>query len=343
MLGRRRRSLSVTPAAGQGTENGPGETWSGIQALGWIATRCRDFVGGLRVAFAEDAEGALATFRLGHSLPDPQNGDWPRYYDGTVAIFNIDEFHASGMSFSSAAVTGLWPEYAETRAWKLARSMPLKRPKRAAASWRKRLPAREALGLADVINAVTPNSNSPSTNPRRERAAQLSFCVALLEAVAERHVKLFGVPCERPRNDRPDQLRRPNEERIAIEPEVAATLAPVLNGRSDWLGRSEYADNFALDGNAPHSVCFCDVLVERESLVRWLSNPSGKRLTAVQVEEILKRLPLSMAIDNAVTMVQEKDPGWPRDAIRKFARKVGIQGKRGRPPKKSAEEIAREN
>jgi hypothetical protein len=180
------------------------------------------------------------------------------------------------MSFSSAAVIRVWPEYAETRAWKLARSMPWQRPKRTAASWRKRLPAREAPGLADVINAVTPNSYSLSTNPREDRAAQLSFCVTLLEAVAERHVKLLGVPCERPHKDRPDELRRPNDERIAIEPEVAATLSPVLNGPSDWLGKSEYADYFALDGNALHSVCFCNVLVERESLLRWLSKATPR-------------------------------------------------------------------
>jgi hypothetical protein len=135
------------------------------------------------------------------------------------------------------------------------------------------------------------------------------------------------------------------ETRIEIEPPDIATLLPVLDGKSDWLGPSEYALSFEQNGHAPDSVRFCRVVVDRKSLLNWLSEPVTPVLSGSEVaEKILaaQRETPGLGIDKISPEIQKLDPYWNRDAIRKVAEQFKIVGRRGRP-KKSAKIIPPEN
>jgi hypothetical protein len=113
-------------------------------------------------------------------------------------------------------------------------------------------------------------------------------------------------------------------------------------GGRDWLGPRRYADEYAEIGHAPHSVSFCGVMVERTSLLKWLTTASIKApgLREADVTELIlseKGKNPSVSIDKIVKLVQAKDPLFPRERIRQIAHKMRVEGKRGRPRKNSAE------
>jgi len=105
-------------------------------------------------------------------------------------------------------------------------------------------------------------------------AAQLRAGIAIVNAAIEGKVELVGTPCERLRTQ--PHLLRQTGHRIVIEAETLHDLKPVPFGGRDWLGPRRYADEYAEIGHAPHSVSFCDVRVERASLLKWLTTVSTK-------------------------------------------------------------------
>jgi hypothetical protein len=119
-------------------------------------------------------------------------------------------------------------------------------------------------------------------------------------------------------------------------------LIPVPFGRRDWLGSRLYADEYAEIGHAPQSVSFCEVMVDRQSLLGWLTTVSTKapQLREADVTKLVlgEKMNPSVSIAKIVTLVQAKDPLFPREQIREIARKSGVEGKRGRPRKNSAEQ-----
>jgi hypothetical protein len=122
------------------------------------------------------------------------------------------------------------------------------------------------LQLSDVIDGF---SSKPTATPSiDERAKRLAVCVAILEGAEKALLRLSGRRCQRSHEN---ILRLDRSiSRTFIEPEEAPLLAPVLDGESDWPGGRDYVGNFALDGHALKSVAFCEIPVERESLLDGL-------------------------------------------------------------------------
>jgi hypothetical protein len=81
------------------------------------------------------------------------------------------------------------------------------------------------------------------------------------------------------------------------------------------------------EAGAPHSVSFCGVMVERTSLLKWLTSASIKApgLREADVTELVlseKGKNLSVSIDKIVKLIQSKDPLFPRERIREIAHKA---------------------
>jgi hypothetical protein len=164
--------------------------------------------------------------------------------------------------------------------------------------------------------------------------------IAIINAAIESRIKLVGTPCERWQIT--PHLLRQTRHRIAIGSETLHDLIPVPFGGRDWLGPRRYADEYAEIGHAPHSVSFCGVMVERTSLLKWLTTASIKApgLREADVTELVlseKGKNPSVSIDKIVKLVQAKDPLFFRERIRQIAREMGVEGRRGRPRKNSAE------
>ena len=90
----------------------------------------------------------------------------------------------------------------------------------------------------------------------------------------------------------------------------------------------------------PQSVRFYEVRIERTSLLRWSSTLSTKAAGLSEAEGrnlILgeKAKDPSIGIGTIEQMVKAKDPLFPRELVRGFAREIGIAGKRGRRRKNS--------
>jgi hypothetical protein len=173
-----------------------------------------------------------------------------------------------------------------------------------------------------------------------EHAAQLRAGIALINAAIDGKIKLIGTPCER--LVRPPHRLRRTGHRTVIGSATLPDLIPVPFGGRDWLGPRLYADEYAEIGHAPQSVSFCEVIVDQQSLLGWLTTVSTKapQLREADVTKLIlaeKEKNGSVSIAKIVTLVQAKDPLFPREQIREIARKSGVEGKRGRPPKNSAE------
>jgi hypothetical protein len=185
-------------------------------------------------------------------------------------------------------------------------------------------PAKMAIGLSDID----------------EHAAQLHAGMAIINAAIESRIKLVGTPCKRLQTH--PHLLRQTGHRIVIESETLHDLKPVPFGGRDWLGPRRYADEYAEIGHAPHSVSFCDIRVERASLLNWLTTVSTKApgLREADVTKLVlgekEKNPFA-SIDQIVKTVRSKDPLFPRERIREIAREMRVEGRRGRPRKNSAE------
>jgi hypothetical protein len=162
-----------------------------------------------------------------------------------------------------------------------------------------------------------------------EHAAQLRAGIAIINAAIEGTIKLVGTPCERLQTH--PHLVRQTGHRIAIGSETLHDLIPVPFGGRDWLGPRRYADEHAEIGHAPHSVSICGVMVERTSLLKWLTTASIKApgLREADVTELVlseKDMNRSVSIDEIVKLVQSKDPRFPRKQIRQIAQKMRVVG-----------------
>ena len=61
-----------------------------------------------------------------------------------------------------------------------------------------------------------------------------------------------------------------------IEPKFLADMTLVIDGARDWLGPTQFADEYPEIGQGTNSVSFVGVTVHRESFGRWLSEIAGK-------------------------------------------------------------------
>jgi hypothetical protein len=208
--------------------------------------------------------------------------------------------------------------------------------------WIRSLPAGDYLPFADVVDLVAfgPAKMAIGLSDIDEHAAQLRAGIAIINAAIESRIKLVGMPCERLQTH--PHLLRQTGHRIAIGSETLHDLIPVPFGGRDWLGPRRYADEYAESGHAPQSVSFCGVMVERTSLLKWLTTTSIKApgLREADVTELIlseKGKNPSVSIDKIVKLVQSKGPLFPRERIREIAHKMRVEGRRGRPRKNSAE------
>jgi hypothetical protein len=270
--------------------------------------------------------------------------DWkfPRAKDGTICMFNVNEFALMDISFRAADVLRTWPDWPATLAWNAAKTRPWQAPRGISKVWIRSLPADDYLPIADVIDLVAfgPAKMAIGLSDIDEHAAQLRAGIAIINAAIESRIKLVGTPCERLQTH--PHLLRQTGHRIAIGSETLHDLIPVPFGGRDWLGPRRYADEYAECGHAPHSVSFCGVMVERTSLLKWLTTASIKApgLREADVTELIlseKGKNPFVSIDKIVKLVQAKDPLFFRERIRQIAREMGVEGRRGRPRKNSAE------
>ena len=339
------------------------DQWSPVQVLIWIATRSRQFMDALRglpLSFAEDRlwrlqsenhsphpmnlSNALLGFREEVERGRIDGRDWkfPRAKDGTICMFNVNEFALMDISFRAADVLRTWPDWPATLAWNAAKTRPWQAPRGISKVRIRSLPAGDYLPIADVVDLVAfgPAKVAIGLSDIDEHAAQLRAGIAIINAAIEGKIKLAGTPCERLQTH--PHLLRQTGHRIAIGSETLHDLIPVPFGGRDWLGPRRYADEYAEIGHAPYSVSFCGVMVERTPLLKWLTTASIKApgLREADVTELVrgkKGKNLSVSIDKIVKLVQAKDPLFPRERIREIAREMGVEGRRGRPRKNSAE------
>jgi hypothetical protein len=337
------------------------DQWSPVQVLIWIATRSRRFMDALRglpLSFAEDRlwrlqsenhsphpmnlSNALLAFREEVERGRIDGLDWkfPRAKDGTICMFNVNEFALMDISFRAADVLRTWSDWPATLAWNAAKTRPWQAPRGISKVWIRSLPAGDYLPFADVVDLVAfgPAKVAICRSDIDEHAAQLRAGIAIINAAIESRIKLAGTPCERLQTH-PHLLR---QHRIAIESETLHDLIPVPFGGRDWLGPRRYADEYAESGHAPQSVSFCGVMVERTSLLKWLTTTSIKApgLREADVTELIlseKGKNPFVSIDKIVKLVQAKGPLFPREQIRQIAHKMRVEGRRGRPRKNSAE------
>jgi len=337
------------------------DRWSPVEVLVWIATRSRRFTDALRGLPLSCVEDRLWRLQSENHSPHPMTlstallafrkevqcgriggleWEFPRAKDSTICMFNMYEFALMDISFRAADVLRTWPDWPATLAWNAAKTRPwqaliLK-------VWIRSLPAGDYLPFADVVDLVAFGRAKMAIglSDIDEHAAQLRAGIAIVNAAIEGKIKLVGTPCERWQIQA--HLLRQTGHRIAIESETLHDLIPVPFGGRDWLGPRRYADEFAEIGHAPHSVSFCGVMVERTSLLKWLTTASIKApgLREADVTELVlseKGKNPSVSIDKIVKLVQSKDPLFPRERIREIAREMGVEGRRGRPRKNSAE------
>ena len=339
------------------------DQWSPVQVLIWIATRSRRFMDaliGLPLFFAEDSlwrlqrenhsphlinlSNALLAFReeVERGRIDGLEWKFPRAKDGTICMFNVNEFALMNISFRVADVLRTWPDWPATLAWNAAKTRPWQAPRGISKVWMRSLPAGDYLAIADVVDLVAfgPAKVAIDLTDTDEHAAQLRAGIAIINAAIEGRIKLVGTPCERLQTH--PHLVRQTGHRTAIGSETLHDLIPVPFGGRDWLGPRRYADEHAEIGHAPQSVSICGVMVERASLLKWLTTASIKApgLTEADVTELVlseKDMNRSVSIDEIVKLVQSKDPLFPRERIREIAREMGVEGRRGRPRKNSTE------
>jgi hypothetical protein len=333
-----------------------GQVWKPLQLLVWIASRDKSLADRFNgIHFVEDAEGAVMLSR-GENSPNqmsmaeafsevlrrynsltPLKGEWVG-----VRYCNIYDFNVLQLLVSPDEAMRLWPSHWEVRALRLALDRPWRKPTRSAATWARQLPNRGLIPLVQVLDVVASRESRGSIELVDEQAVLFSVCICILEAAAKSRIRLFGTPCRRSIKT-PHRLEQA-ESRIEIEAPVAATLSPVLDGDSDWLGPSEYARTFELNGHAPGSVSFSRVVVDRKSLLSWLSEHPKRTLSEREVEEKIRaaqRERTDLSIGEIVRKIRTEDPYWPRDQIAAIAKRNGVFGQRGRP-KKFAETIPRD-
>jgi hypothetical protein len=339
------------------------DRWSPVEVLIWIATRSRRFMEALRGLPLSCVEDRLWRLQSENHSPHPltlstallafreevERGrirglewEFPRAKDGTICMFNMYEFALMDISFRAADVLRTWPDWPATLAWNAAKTRPWQAPRGISKVWIRSLPAGDYLPFADVVDLVAfgPAKVAIGLSDIVEHVAQLRAGIAIINAAIEGKIKLAGTPCERWQNQA--HLSRQTGHRIAIGSETLQDLIPVPFGSRDWLGPRRYADEYAEIGHAPHSVSFCGVMVERASLLKWLTTASIKApgLREADVTELVlseKEKNPSVSIDKIVKLVQANDPLFSRAPIREIAREMGVEGRRGRPRKNSAE------
>jgi hypothetical protein len=338
------------------------EPWTPVAVVLWIATRSRRFMGlleGLPLTFLEEHLGhlqrenhsphpmtlsnALLAFRQEVERGSIRGLEWPfpRANNGTLPMFNIHELALMGGSFRAADVLRTWPDWPPTLAWNAAKARPWQAQKGIPKAWIRTLPAGDYLPFADVgdLLAFGTAKMAIGLSDIEEQAAKLRAGIAIINAAVEGAIKLVGTPCERWPVEA--HLLRQTGPRVLIESEALEDLIPVPFGGRDWLGPRCYAEAYAKIGHAPQSVRFCEVKIERTSLLKWLSALSTRApgLSEADVTSLIfneKTKNPSIGIGTIEQMIRAKDPLFPREPIRNIARKMGIEGRRGRPRKNSA-------
>jgi hypothetical protein len=338
------------------------DRWSPVAVLIWIATRSRRFVDALEslpLPLVEDRlwrlqrenhsphpmdlSNALLAFREKAERDSIHGLEWkfPRAKDGTISMFNVQEFALMNIPFRAADVLRTWPEWSPILAWNAAKTRPWPAPTGISKMWIRSLPTGAYLPFADVVNllAFGPAKIAIGLSDIDEHATQLRAGIAIITAGIEGKVELVGTPCERLQTH--PHLLRQTGHRIVIGSETLLDLIPVPIGGRDWLGPRRYANEYAEIGHAPQSVSFCDIRVERETMLKWLTTvlTKGPGLKEADVTQLVigekEKNPVT-SIDQIVKTVRSKDPLFPRDRIREIAREMGVKGRRGAPRKNSA-------
>jgi CheY-like chemotaxis protein len=131
-----------------------------------------DALSGLPLFFAEDRlwrlqrenhsphpmnlSNALLAFReeVERGRIDGLEWKFPRAKDGTICMFNVNEFALMNISFRVADVLRTWPDWPPTLAWNAAKTRPWQAPRGISKVWIRSLPAGDYLPFADVVDLV---------------------------------------------------------------------------------------------------------------------------------------------------------------------------------------------
>lgn len=337
--------------------------WSPIKTLLWIVTRSHKFMKALErvpVMFLEECyrmqrenhspylmtfSNALQIFRQEAERGNirPVEREFPRETDGALCVFNEHEFWLMPMSFRAYDVLQIWPDWPSAQVWKAASARDWKPPGGLSKGAIRRLPPEPYLPFGDVVDflAFGPAKLSIGLADLEEQTARLIAGIALVGTASEGRLALVGTPCER--HDPQAHILLHRGPRMAIGPDMLKDLAPVPYGARDWLGPRRYAENYAETGHAPQSVSFCGVMIERDSLLKWLRVVSTKipGLSEEEVTSLIRGERVKnpeASIGQMEQLVKSRDPLFPRERVRQIARAMGIEGRRGRPGKNSAEE-----
>ena len=178
------------------------------------------------------------------------------------------------VTFARDDVLRLWRDWDCFAAWKQAKAQIWKLPQGFSAEWLNKLPPGQNVSIADVVALLAFGSDlTPmGLNAIEESAARFRTGLALIDAARDRKVTLFGLATYgRPFQNGSGAVT----PLLKIEPEFLANATLVIDGASDWIGPTRFADEYPERGQATESVDFVDVVVHRESLRRWLTDLAG--------------------------------------------------------------------
>jgi hypothetical protein len=180
------------------------------------------------------------------------------------------------VTFSREDVLRVWGDWPVFSAWKQARTRAWRLPRGISADWLKNLPPGQYVPLSDVVELLAFGRDRLPIGLSfiDEHAARLSAGLALMRAGKEAKVTLCGNATFR-LPEFPGGIA-PAAMLGKIEPRELADMTLVVDGARDWLGPTQFANEYPEIGQGRNSVSFVSVKVQRESLRRWLAELSGK-------------------------------------------------------------------
>jgi hypothetical protein len=180
------------------------------------------------------------------------------------------------VTFAREDVLRVWADWPVFSAWKLARVRGWEPPRGISADWLKYLPREGYVPLSDTVDllAFGPDRLPIGLSAHEEHTARLRAGLALMLAGKDAKVTLCGKATFR-LPEFPGGIAPPSMVR-KIEPSELAELTLVVDGARDWLGPTQFADEYPEIGQGTNSVRFVGVVIHRESLRRWLADLSGK-------------------------------------------------------------------
>jgi hypothetical protein len=176
-----------------------------------------------------------------------------------------------GVTFARGDLLRLWPELPCFAAWKQAKAREWRLPQKLSPESLKSISHGKYLPLDEVVKllAFGPDLLPVGLDAHTVLVARLNAGLALFSAAGDGKVELLGYAVYRvPSNNR---LAQVGTTLSKIEPAPLREMTLVIDGAADWIGPQQFANEYPEHGHARESVAFAGVVIDRDSLSRWLA------------------------------------------------------------------------